>query len=214
MTPFVRSFSTTLVSLFTFVTVACSGGAEPGGAGGDGAGNTNTGAGDTGTGNAGTGNTGNTGTGNTGTTTGTETNTNTTTAPSGMDWTGTWIVDVNYEVACDFGFGNIKSASWTQTDTMVLHMTGSGGVTATFPSQVNYDMAGTGNDHLLVLTGVYPAKDDGGGAADSTQTMNTVTIKLDTIASADQASGSFSGQFAGQFGQDCTISGGTASFTR
>jgi hypothetical protein len=92
--------------------------------------------------------------------------------------------------------------------------TGSGGIAASFPNAVNYDMSGTGNDHLLTLTGQYPAKDDGGGAASIGQDENTVTLKINMVQDQNNAAGVMSGQFKGQFGQSCTITTGTASFTR
>jgi hypothetical protein len=201
MISLVRALSTSLLALFASAAVACSngGGSGAGGSTGNGAGNTsggdtgNTSGGDT----TGGGNTGSTGSGS-----------------GGMDWSGTWTVDLSYGVSCDFDFDNIKTASWTQTDTMVLAETGSGGVSASFPSDVNYGMSGTGNDHQLTLAGQYPAKDNGGAEGSTGQDENTVTLKIDSIAGPDMASGSMSGQFVGEFGQKCTIMSGTAGFSR
>jgi hypothetical protein len=188
---FTRTLTTTLFSLVAMAAVACSGGGG-GGEGGSGQGNTGS-----------TGDTGHTGNGS-----------SSSGGSTGFDWSGTWNADLAYSVACDFGFGNIKNASWTQTDTLKLAADGSGGVHVSFPTAVNFEMSGTGNDHLLTITGQYPAKDDGGGAASSVQTENTVTIKLDSIQDQNNASGTISGQFKGEFGQDCTMSGGTAKLYR
>lgn len=198
MTYFVRALCSSLFTLCAAVAVACSGGGGTGGPGGPGGSGANgTGAGTTGNGNSGTGNAG---TGNGSTTSG------------GVDWTGTWILDTSYAVSCDFGFGNVKMASWMQTDT--LDITGGSGLSVSFPNDVNYSMSGTGTEAQLVLTGQYPAKDDGGDQGSIGQDENTITIKLDQIAGPNLASGSMTGQFVGSFGQKCTISGGMAKLSR
>jgi hypothetical protein len=192
-----------LLAALSFTAVACgNGGTGDGQGGGDqGSGNTGSGAGSTTNGSTGSGNTGSTAATSTGS------------GPMGMSWTGTWTVDLSYSESCDFGLGNVKMASQTQTDTLQIDASGSG-LTVSFPSAVNYGMSGTGNDHQMTLTGQYPAKDDGGGAADIGQDTNTITIKIDTIKDVNDASGTISGQFSGEFGQKCTISSGTASFSR
>jgi hypothetical protein len=193
MTHFIRALSTVVVAL-AFTMAGCSG--DGGGDGGEGGG----GQGGSGAGASGAG-----GTTSNGSSTGS--------GMAGMDWKGTWNAQLVYTTNCDIGFGQIKTGMWDQTNTIQLSDNGNGGLMAEFPNDANYQMSGTGST-TLTLTGQYPAKDDGGGTASTGQSDNNVTIKLDTIANANSASGTVTGTYAGQFGQSCTIADGTATFTR
>ena len=50
--------------------------------------------------------------------------------------------------------------------------------------------------------------------ADNVQADNDVTLSIDMVTDQNHASGTFSGMFLGQFGEKCTVSQGTATFSR
>lgn len=191
----IQTLSIFMLAISSVTAAACSDDVRRGGSSGDGSGSSSGGSGTTTSSGSGSGSTGSG-------------------SMMGIDWSGTWSVDVAYSITCDTtGFGNFKDADWTQTDTLEIAANG-GGLEVSFPSNVNYQLTGTGNDMGMTLSGQYPAKDEGGGAADIGEMANTVTIKVDSIFDANSADGSISGQYKGQFGQDCTIKSGTVAFSR
>ncbi len=131
-----------------------------------------------------------------------------------IDWAGTWSGSFTYSVSCDLGFDNIRTADHSHIETGSLSASGNT-VTAVFASQDEYTMTGPGSDTRLTLSGQFPVRDyDGNITRGTVSADNAISIVLDNIVDNDNVSGSFSGQFQGQFGADCTISEGTATFSR
>jgi hypothetical protein len=120
-------------------------------------------------------------------------------------------VHLAFSEDCDYGLGNVKHMSQTQTNTLTVTDNGQGGLAG---DVMGYELSGTGSASSLTLSGQYPALDDTGSIADNVQADNNVTVSLDAVTDQSHASGTFSGMFVGQFGEKCTVSSGTATFTR
>lgn len=132
------------------------------------------------------------------------------TSAQAMDWSGTWDVQLDYGVDCDYGLGNVKHGDLSFSNTMTLTVSG-GSVTADI---MGYQMEGTGGDDRLKLNGQYPVRDENQSVAGDVDASNNITLDIDTILDADSAKGTISGTFDGQFGATCTISNGQAALSR
>ena len=189
----VRALASLSIALPLALSTACSGGGGNTGAGTGG--DTQTTSGQTSSGETSSGGTSS----SSGTTAGT------------IAWPGTWNVHLAFSEDCDYGLGNVKHMSQTQTNTMTVTSNGQGGLAG---DVMGYAQSGTGSASSLTLSGQYPALDDTGAVADNVQANNNITLSIDTVTDATHASGTFSGMFTGQFGESCTVSDGTATFSR
>lgn len=127
-----------------------------------------------------------------------------------MDWSGTWDVQLDYGVDCDYGLGNVKHGELSFSNTMTLSA-GGGSVTADI---MGYQMEGTGGEKGLKLNGQYPVRDENQSVAGDVDAGNNITLDIGTVVDADNAQGVISGTFEGQFGATCTISNGQATLSR
>jgi hypothetical protein len=129
-----------------------------------------------------------------------------------IEWAGTWSATVSYTVSCDVA-GNAHTG--TNNHTLSVAITGANSsltATPTTPTSGWDPMTGTGSDSGLTISGPFPFRDDTGNTI--TTTDNSVTIRLTTVNSSTSASGTIEGAAKSRFGARCTISNGTASFTR
>lgn len=133
------------------------------------------------------------------------------TSAAGIDWSGTWDVQLDYAVDCDYSLGNVKHADLSFSNTMDLTADGSGGVVADI---MGYQMEGTGTKTKLKLNGQYPVQDENKSVAGDVDASNNITLDIGTVVDNQHAKGSVSGVFEGQFGATCTISGGEATLSR
>lgn len=130
-----------------------------------------------------------------------------------MNWDGTWTIDVEYDVSCDYGFGNVKKGHQKQTLTMSVDGPSSSlTVTPQTPTSGWNPMTGTGSDSGMTVSGPFPFRDNGGEFASSGD--NALTLRITSVASSKSASGSLDGDGKNSFGAKCTVSAGTASISR
>ena len=131
--------------------------------------------------------------------------------PADLAWAGTWSTHVVYDVACDYGFNNIKRGH--QDFRVTLQISGANGnLTADVDG---YTLTGNGNGRRMTLTGPFPARDFDGDITSNVDRENQISLVIDTVEDANTARGAIEGAFKGQFGADCTINGGgTIELTR
>lgn len=127
-----------------------------------------------------------------------------------IDWTGTWTVDLDYDVTCEVGPDEEEGSN---QHSHTIELTGSN--SSLSMRLDNYEMSGTGDSESLRLNGDFPVRDYMGEPAgiNSTQYPNNVSFTIDEITDADNASGTMSGDFEGEYGS-CTIENGQATFSR
>lgn len=137
--------------------------------------------------------------------------TSTGTGPATFSWAGTWNVELQYSVDCDYSFGNIKHAELEQPNAMQIGSNGNGGLTGDIS---DYLMSGTGNATSLSLSGQYPIQDEGSNIASNVESENNLTLSITSVVDDNHAVGIVKGKFDGNFGQHCVISMGTATLSR
>lgn len=130
-----------------------------------------------------------------------------------MTWAGTWNAQVEYEVSCDFGLGNVQKGS--QKHFVSLVITGDNaslvGTPAT-PKSGWMPMKGTGDNSQMTLIGPFPFRDHSGEPVANSN--NSGTLVITTVTSAKKASGTFEGSSQNQFGGRCKVQNGTVTVMR
>ncbi len=127
-----------------------------------------------------------------------------------MVWAGTWSVSLDYDARCDV-VGNISTKHQSHTLTVVLD----GSNAALSLTSGNFEMTGLGNDTKLTLNGTLPVRTATDKDANTLANDTKLSILLDQITSANEASGAISGSYRSTgFSGDCTVENGSITFSR
>ncbi len=131
------------------------------------------------------------------------------TAPD-MVWAGTWSVSLDYDARCDV-VGNISTKHQSHTLTVVLD----GANPALTLTSGNFEMTGLGSNAKLTLNGTLPVRTATDKDANTLSSDTKLSLELDQITSADEATGSISGSYRSTgFSGDCTVENGSITFSR
>lgn len=130
-----------------------------------------------------------------------------------IQWANTWTVDVEYTADCNWA--NNADNSATQKYTVTMQVTGSNSSPKATLSG-GYELEGTGGDDRMTLTGDFPLRSWKGETA-TTHTLNSpneATIRITTVVSANEATGTIEGQWDASAGWKCTANEGKIKLTR
>lgn len=130
-----------------------------------------------------------------------------------IQWANTWTVDVEYTANCNWA--NSAHQSGTQKYTVTMQVTGSNS-TPQGTLSGGYELEGTGGDDRMTLTGDFPMRNWKGETATvhSLNSPNEVTIRMTTVESATEATGTIEGNWDASAGWKCTAADGKITLSR
>lgn len=126
-----------------------------------------------------------------------------------IDWTGTWTIDIDYELECT----NFASTDQqTFSGSWALPLDGDNENLSASLESGWFVLEGSGNDDGLRLTGEFHL--DGIWSSAMSGSDNNISFRGDDVVSKDEVNGEMTGSFVGESGEDCDILSGSFVMTR
>ncbi len=134
---------------------------------------------------------------------------------TGLDWTGTWSVKLEYDVKCEQGL----TSPWVghQSFTKSVSISGSNTDLQLSTDGGNHTMMGTGHDDHAQFNGDFPFVDAKGGLAGGQAKDTQGSFNITTVVTKDKVTGDIEGtKFPDQYSNTpkCTVSNSTLVMTR
>ncbi len=130
-----------------------------------------------------------------------------------IQWANTWTVDVEYTADCNWA--NTAQQSGSQKYTVTMQVTGSNSTPKASLSG-GYELEGTGGDDKMTLTGDFPLRNWKGetGTPHTLNSPNEATLRVTTVVSGTEATGTIEGQWDASGGWKCSATEGKIKLSR